>query len=115
MSTRGSMEGVSAMRVAFRAGSRSVPRHSRIHVARPGLESTAQVLELAKARAMQHLEGAHAALPDMALEHDLAARIQLAHALGQRVERDQDRARDARDLVLLGLAHVDQHEVFAPL
>src|SRR5205085_2137028 len=88
--------------------SRSVARDFRVDLAGPGVDAAVQALELAEAGAVQHLEGAHAANAAMAEEHQVAARIELAHALGDGAERDQRGAGDAGDLELVGLAHVDQ-------
>src|SRR5215207_9402291 len=89
-------------------------RDARVHVVRPGGDAALEVDELAlEARARERLDGPGAADAALAVDDRLAVFGNLAHALGDLAQRDERGARDARDVVLVGLAHVDDLQVVA--
>src|SRR5215204_5095210 len=91
-----------------------VLRDARVNVVRPGGDAALEVEELAlEARARQRLDGAGAADAALAVDDRLAPLLDLAHALCDLTERDELCAGDARYLVLVWLAHVDDLQVVA--
>jgi len=59
--------------------------------------------------------GPRAARPAPAEDDDLGLAVEVSHAAVQLSQRNERRAGQARDLVLVRLAHVQQDEILAPI
>src|SRR5579864_866668 len=73
----------------------------------PCVDPTRHVAGTGSPVALQELDGLCSTAADAAVDVDVAVVGDLGDALGDLAERDQNRAGDARLLVLPGLAHVD--------
>src|ERR1700674_887731 len=67
----------------------SVLRHLRINPLRPSRNPARQVMHFGKAGLLQELNRFRAASAHLAMGDDLAARVELAHALWQIAERNE--------------------------
>src|SRR5437588_9065718 len=91
----------------FRQKFALVFRHAGVNVVRPGGDAALEVDEsAAEAGARQRLDGAGAADAALAVDDRLALGVNLFLPVDHLSERDQLRAGDARDVVLVRLAHV---------
>src|SRR5271168_502578 len=89
----------------------SVLWHLRIHAVGPGCDPAGQVVYFGEPRLLQERDCLGAAAAHLAVDHNFAAGIQFVHALGQIIQRNEMSAKIA-DLVLVGLAHVEDENVF---
>src|SRR6516162_2466539 len=94
------------------AGRLSVLLHPRIDFVAPGQNAAREVRCLRIAGLLEELGDALRARAGAAVHHDLAVAVNLSEALWDVILRNQLSA-DLRDLVFVGLAHVDQLQVFA--
>src|SRR5579863_5289439 len=101
--------------VADRQVQVSVLRNRRIDFVAPGIDAAQHVLDFLEASGPQNVAGFGAAAAHLAMRDDLDARIELVQPLRQIAQRDQLRARDAGDLVLVRLTHIDELELVAAI
>src|ERR1700729_4579329 len=88
----------------------SVLRYFRIHAIRPCRDSSGKIVHFAKAGLLQEGDGFRATAAHLAMHDDLAARVELIHALRQIVQRNQISA-DIADLIFMWLAHVEHEQI----
>src|SRR5215467_4084469 len=93
-------------------GYSSVGGQRGIDLADPGEHATAHMDRVGETRVLHHGEGLGGALPALAVQHDpLVLRQPLQRGAGQELAlRDQHRAGDGDDLVLVGLPDVHQED-----
>src|SRR5947209_171150 len=98
----------------FRQKFALVFRHAGVNIVRPGGDAALEVDEATfEAGARQRLDGAGAADAALAVHDRLALLFNLVLPVDDLAERDQFRAGDARDLVLVRLAHIYDLQVVA--
>ncbi len=85
--------------------------YSGIDLLAPGLNAAGQVLYL-EAGLLQEFRRFLAAAARLAMDYDLAALVQLAHALLQVPKRNQVAA-DLRDFEFMRFAYIEQKEILA--
>jgi hypothetical protein len=90
----------------------SVPGHGRIDLEAPPVDATREVPGGADADPAEELDGRGAPHAVVAEHDDLAIGIDGVGESLELAERDEARARDARDRVLPGLAHVEEGDFF---
>src|SRR5258705_3537594 len=93
----------------------SVPRDRCVDLARPRVDAALQVPDPGETVRLEELERPHAAAAVMAEQDHRAVRVELADPVREHPQRDQHRPFDVRDLLLVALAHVDQHVVLTSL
>src|SRR5262245_18787807 len=90
----------------------SVLRDRRVDLVRPVQNSTLQVLHPGKSLLPQEAGRLRAPSAHLALDDDFLVARNLSHALRHLAQRNQRRAWNPADLILVRLAHIEQEEIF---
>src|SRR5579871_1833989 len=88
-----------------------VLRDAGVDFVAPGQNTALHVADVLEASLFQHAARLRAAHAAFAMNHDIGVLIELMQSLRHFAERNQLRGGDVADLVLVRLAHVDQHEL----
>lgn len=93
----------------------SIHRQTRIHLYRPAIDAPFQIEQLFEAVALEEPDDVGAAAAGLALDDDLARRVQLAQMLQHLPFGDEHRAQISQiaDLPFVRLAHVEDEQVVA--
>src|SRR5207237_1154275 len=91
----------------------SVARDGRVDLFRPAVYAAREVVDFREALAREEGADLRAAHPVVAHEDRLPLAVERGRPLVEEAEREEARALDARQLVLLRLAHVNQERLVA--
>src|SRR2546421_1996460 len=92
---------------------RSVARHGRVDFRRPAVNAAREVVDFREALAREEGADLRAAYAVVADEDGLAFGVERRGPLVEEAQGQKARALDAREFVLLRLAHVNQEQLFA--
>src|SRR5256714_12529045 len=92
---------------------RSVARHGRVDFRRPAVNAAREVVDFREALAREEGADLRAAYAVVADEDGLAFGVERRGPLVEEAQGEKARALDAREFVLLRLAHVNQKQLFA--
>src|SRR5579884_2522465 len=90
----------------------SVLRHSRINAVGPRQNASCEITHFLESCLPQEIDCLAAAHAGAAVRDDLAAGVELVHALGQIAKRDQISVQVA-DLIFVRLAHIEDKDVLS--